>query len=314
MEVIDRNRLVESTKQSMLEAQQGGFSFDLYQRNESIVKTLGGKASAILPHARKTGTTIVGILFADGVVLGADTRATDGSEVADKNCEKIHYIAPNIYCCGAGTAADTEKTTELIASNLELLRLSTNTQSRVVTALTQTKRLLYRYQGNVSAALILGGVDVHGPHLYSIHPHGSTQRLPYTTMGSGSLAAMAVFETRFREDMNEQEAVELVRDSIRAGILNDLGSGSNVDITVIKKDGTVARHRTYEETAGRAEFYRKQYQRPEIMNIPLGATFVIEESFKPHRKGPAPLFVNNPNVPPPGEVGRESASAVPMEE
>ena len=116
--------------------------------------------------------------------------------MVDKNCEKIHYLAPNIWCCGAGTAADTEKTTELMASNLELLRLSTGTQSRVVCALTMLKRMLYRYQGNVSAALVLGGVDVHGPHLYSIHPHGSTQRLPYTTMGSGSLAAMAVFETR----------------------------------------------------------------------------------------------------------------------
>jgi 20S proteasome subunit beta 2 len=47
----------------------------------------------------------------DGVVLGADTRATEGSIVCDKNCEKIHYIAPNIYCCGAGTSADTENTT-----------------------------------------------------------------------------------------------------------------------------------------------------------------------------------------------------------
>ena len=47
----------------------------------------------------------------DGVVLGADTRSTAGSTVADKNCEKIHYIAPNIYCCGAGTAADTEAVT-----------------------------------------------------------------------------------------------------------------------------------------------------------------------------------------------------------
>lgn len=47
----------------------------------------------------------------DGVVLGADTRSTAGTTVADKNCEKIHYIAPNIYCCGAGTAADTENVT-----------------------------------------------------------------------------------------------------------------------------------------------------------------------------------------------------------
>lgn len=50
-------------------------------------------------------------LVQDGVVLGADTRATNDTVVADKNCEKIHYIAENIYCCGAGTAADTENTT-----------------------------------------------------------------------------------------------------------------------------------------------------------------------------------------------------------
>lgn len=40
-----------------------------------------------------------------------------------------------------------------------------------------------RYQGYIGAALVLGGVDVTGPHLYSIHPHGSTDKLPYVTMG-----------------------------------------------------------------------------------------------------------------------------------
>jgi 20S proteasome subunit beta 2 len=266
------------------EMEEGGFSFDNYQRNNHIFQQLGSSASSVLPKAWKTGTTIVGIIFKDGVVLGADTRATGGSEVVDKNCDKIHYLAPNIWCCGAGTAADTEKTTELIASNLELLRLSTGTQSRVVTALTLTKRMLYKYQGNISAALILGGVDCHGPHLYSIHPHGSSQRLPYTTMGSGSLAAMAVFESRYTEDMEEDKAMELVRDSVRAGIFNDLGSGSNVDITVIRRDGTLGRHRGYQNAAGNAIDYKSKYPRPTKLIPPPGATFVIEESFKPHKK------------------------------
>lgn len=283
MELVDNTQLKNDGMQAMAEMNQSGFDLSLLKRNEIIVKQLGSAASA-LPKAWKTGTTIVGILYKDGVVLGADTRATGGSEVVDKNCEKIHYLAPNIYCCGAGTAADTEKTTELIASNLELLRLSTGTPSRVVTSLTLLKRLLYKYQGHVSAALILGGVDVHGPHLYSIHPHGSTQRLPYTTMGSGSLAAMAVFETRYQEDMEEAAAVELVRDAIRAGIFNDLGSGSNVDITVIRKDMSVSRHRTYEVAAGKASTYRAKFPRPAKLTPPPGATFVIEESFKPHKK------------------------------
>ena len=85
---------------------RGGFNFDNVRRNEM----LRGSGLAF-KYAMKTGTTISGVCFAGGVVLGADTRSTNGETVADKNCEKIHYIAPNIYCCGAGTAADTEAVT-----------------------------------------------------------------------------------------------------------------------------------------------------------------------------------------------------------
>lgn len=282
MEVADNSQTRLAFLSADAEGSRGGFSFDNFHRN-AMIEASSDAAGTALPRAWKTGTTIVGIVFKGGVVLGADTRATGGSEVVDKNCEKIHYIAPNIWCCGAGTAADTEKTTELIASNLELLRLSTRSQSRVVTALTLTKRMLFRYQGHVSAALILGGVDVHGPHLYSIFPHGSTQRLPYVTMGSGSLAAMSVFESRYTEDMEEADAILLVRDAIRAGIFNDLGSGSNVDVTVIRQGGDVSRFRTYENAAGSAEDYRAKYSRPVKLNPPAGTTFVIEESFRPHK-------------------------------
>eukprot|EP01036_Dinobryon_divergens_P023837 gene23838-32224_t len=280
MEITDAYHSSKAFEEQNKSQSQGGFAFDLYNRNARLLSN--ALSGSKLPSAWKTGTTIVGILYKDGVVLGADTRATGGSEVVDKNCEKIHYIAPNIWCCGAGTAADTEKTTELIASNLELLRLSTGTQSRVVTALTLVKRMLYKYQGHVSAALILGGVDITGPHLYSIHPHGSTQRLPYTTMGSGSLAAMAVFESRYTEDMEEEKAIAIVRDAIRAGIFNDLGSGSNVDITVIRKENNVTRLRTYENAAGDANAYKAQYPRLSKLTPPPGTTFVIEESFKKH--------------------------------
>lgn len=102
----------------------GGFGFENHHRNARIVAELtkAGKQGS-LPRAKLTGTTICGCVFKGGVVLGADTRATGGTEVVDKNCEKIHYLAPNIYCCGAGTAADTEKTTEMISGQV---RCSTN--------------------------------------------------------------------------------------------------------------------------------------------------------------------------------------------
>jgi 20S proteasome subunit beta 2 len=213
----------------------GGFNFENALRNQMI---LGMEGSDKLPQGKKTGTTIVGLVFKDGVVLGADTRATAGTEVAEKNCEKIHYLAPNLMCCGAGTAADTEMITKLMASQLELLRMNTHSQSRVTTACTLLKRRLFRYQGHISAALILGGCDLNGPCIYQIAPHGSTAKNNYTTMGSGSLAAMAVMESTWKEDLNEQEAVDLVKRSVAAGIFNDLGSGSNCDICILRMDGT----------------------------------------------------------------------------
>lgn len=129
-------------------------------------------------------------------------------------------------------------TTKMIAGQLELHRLNTNRVVPVPCASTLLKQYLFRYQGHVSAALVLGGVDNQGPHIYCIHPHGSTDRLPYATMGSGSLAAMSVFESRWKPDMEEEEGKKLVRDAIAAGIFNDLGSGSNVDLCVIRKGST----------------------------------------------------------------------------
>ncbi|KAG9392294.1 Proteasome subunit alpha/beta [Carpediemonas membranifera] len=190
----------------------------------------------------KTGTTICGVICKNGVVLGADTRSTAGDIVMDKNCEKIHYIAPNIYCCGAGTAADTEYTTELISSQCKLHRYRTDRDTRVATAKTMLTRHLFQYQGHVSAALVLGGVDVLGPHLHTIYPHGSTDTLPFVAMGSGSLAAISMLEQGdadhqgWRPNMEVEEAVDLVKRAIHAGIFNDMGSGSNVDICVITKD------------------------------------------------------------------------------
>lgn len=196
----------------------------------------GGKGDN-LPKATKTGTTICGIVYKDGVILGADTRATSDTIVAQKNCSKIHYIAKNMYCCGAGTAADTEHVTKMVSSDIELARLESGSDIMpVAMAKTIIKRYLFQYQGHVSAALILGGYDKSGPYLTSIAPHGSSDILPYTTMGSGSLAAMAVFEARYRPDMSEEEGKKLVRDAIAAGVFNDLGSGSNIDLCVIKKD------------------------------------------------------------------------------
>ena len=153
----------------------------------------------------------------------------------------------------------------------------------------------------MSAALVLGGVDVNGPYLSTVAPHGSTDRLPFVTMGSGSLAAMSVFEAEYKDDltvccamnttlaritstrgfliclapnfrfslrvsecpvvMQEKEAIDLVHKAISRGIFEDLGSGSNVDIRVVRKDGTDY-HRGYDKPNERAFRKPKPYVYP----------------------------------------------------
>lgn len=189
--------------------------------------------------------------------------------MADKNCEKLHYISPQIWCAGAGTAADTEFTTALISSQLELHSLSTGRKPRVVTCMTLLKQHLFRYQGYIGAYLVVAGVDPTGTHLFTVHAHGSTDKLPYVTMGSGSLAAMSVFETQWKPSLTEDEAVELASQAILAGVFNDLGSGSNVDVAVITKDKTTLK-RNYikpNEKSAKLQSYA----------FPKGTTAVLNE-------------------------------------
>lgn len=196
------------------------------------------------PECTKTGTTLAAMVFKDGVILGADTRSTAGDVVASKNCQKLHNMAPNIYCAGAGVAADTEHVTGMVASALNLHRYDTGRQTRVVTAMTLLKSHLRKYQGYIGAALIVGGVDLDGPHLFVIYPHGSVDSSPFASMGSGSLNSMAVLESGYRDDMPKEEAMELVARAIKAGIYNDNGSGSNVDLAILTK-GDVELRRPY---------------------------------------------------------------------
>jgi|GEM_PF-7030279 len=63
-------------------------------------------------------------------------------------------------------------------------------------------------------------------------------------MGSGSLAAMAVFESRWKRTLTEEEAKEIVSQAVQAGVFNDLGSGSYVDLCIIRK-GSVEYLRPY---------------------------------------------------------------------
>lgn len=123
----------------------------------------------------------------------------------------------------------------MIRRELELHRLNTKCENRVQMAAGRLVTHAFQYGGYIGTHLIVGGYDVKGPQLIECSSDGMSKASPFATTGSGSLAAMAVLEVGFREGMNQDEATALVVKAIEAGIYHDLGSGSNVDVAIIKK-------------------------------------------------------------------------------
>jgi len=121
----------------------------------------------------------------------------------------------------------------------------------------------FKYGGHIGTHLIVGGVDVKGPQLIECSNDGNMYSCPYHTTGSGSLAAMAILETYYREDLSKEEAVQLCVAAIEAGIYHDLGSGSNVDVCVITK--------------GKYEFHRNlKHDNVKVYSKPSGYKFKEE--------------------------------------
>ena len=201
---------------------------------------------------RSTGTTICGCLAGSFVILGADTRATDDRIVADKRCEKIHKLARNIYACGAGTSADLDMVTRQVEYRLRLQDLQEisigndpelKTEPSVSGACRMLRDTLYEGGGDVGATLIVGGHEGGRASLVSIHPHGSMDVVPFSALGSGGLAAMAVLEQGYHPNLTLEAGKALIKRAVTAGIQNDLGSGSQVDLLVLGPNNEVVYER-----------------------------------------------------------------------
>ncbi|CAI4225476.1 unnamed protein product [Auanema sp. JU1783] len=209
----------------------GAFDFSNCIRNMAMVKM-----GANPPKLRSTGTTIVAATYQGGLVMGADSRATAGNIIADKHCEKVHYITDAIYACGAGTAADLDQVCKMISGDLRLFEIQTGRKARVITALRRVKQHLFNYGGHVGAYLLIGGVDPTGPHLYECSANGTTMAKPFAAQGSGSYAAITILERDFKPNMTEEQAVELVQKALHAGMHGDNASGNSLNYVVITKE------------------------------------------------------------------------------
>ena len=191
----------------------------------------------------KTGTTTVGILCKDGIVLAADKRATAGYLIANKKFDKIISIADSIAVTVAGTVSDVQLLAKYIKAELKLKEIRTNRGSMVKEAANLLAVMVYNNIRKLSlipgiSHFVLGGKDDSGFYLYDLSPDGSIAEIDdYVSSGSGSVVAYGVLETLYSKNMSVDDGVKLAVRSVNAAVQRDIASGNGIDVVTITKDG-----------------------------------------------------------------------------
>ena len=187
----------------------------------------------------KTGTTTVGILCKDAVVLGSESKSTMGWLVANKEVQKVFQIDDKLALTIAGSVGDALTLIRVIKAEIQLYKLMRNTEISTKAAITLMANIM---QGNryypYMTMLLLGGYDKTGHHLYSIDPIGGIEEEKFTSTGSGSPVAYGVLEDGYKEGMTKEEGIKLAVRSIRSARERDVMSGGKlIWIVTIDKDG-----------------------------------------------------------------------------
>ena len=188
----------------------------------------------------KRGTTTVGIKYKDGVLIGAEKKATMGYLVASKEAKKVHHLIDSIGMTIAGSVGDAQALIRLIKAEMELYKYEHKHVTVKATATLVANILRSSYKSFVPefVQLIIAGYD-NEPKLFSLDMVGGMEDVSeYTFTGSGSVMAVGVLEDRYRKNMNEQEAIELAVRAIRVAMERDAASGGKgIDIAIMDKKG-----------------------------------------------------------------------------
>lgn len=190
----------------------------------------------------KTGTTIVGIVCKDGVVLAADKRATAGYVVSKKEL-KVLEIGDNMAVAQCGLVSDAQLLVKLIKAELRLKDMHTNKRTDVKSAANLLASFLYSNIRRFSSvpgivSFLLGGVDDLGAHMFDLGIDGSVTEVDdFVADGSGGVFALGVLEQGYKKDITLDEGIKLSVSALSASLKRDTATGNGVDVFTITKEG-----------------------------------------------------------------------------
>jgi len=193
----------------------------------------------------KTGTTILGIVCKDGVVMAADRQTTAGTIVMNKNKQKVRQINDYLVFSGCGIASDIERISKILPAELKLKELRSKSRPTVKQSASLLVNMNYSGIRQPSmipqqAGLLLAGFNEDETvELFSIEPAGSLIKVEDydANFGSGMPYVLGLLERQYKKDMSLKEGVELAKEALKSSMQRDIGSGYGFDIFAISKDG-----------------------------------------------------------------------------
>ncbi|MFW9895584.1 MAG: proteasome subunit beta [Candidatus Thorarchaeota archaeon] len=193
-----------------------------------------------LAKALQTGTTTVGITVKDGVVIGTESQASAGFLVASKQAQKLFKINEYTASTISGGVADCQ----YIISQLRALSRIKEVEEGVVPEpkyiASITRNILFSGRSFFMSMMIIGGYSQKEQSgvLYGIDMLGTLyEEESFISFGSGSPFSLGVLEADWIPEMTKKEGLDLITTAITSSRERDAGSGYNLQLCTIDKDG-----------------------------------------------------------------------------
>lgn len=186
------------------------------------------------------GTSIMAVKFKDGVILGADSRTTTGTYIANRVTDKLTQIHDTIYCCRSGSAADTQAVADIVKYYLQIhaSQLPNNEKPSTEVAANVFQELCYNNKDGLTAGIICAGYDKKNKgSVYSIPIGGSIHKQDYAIAGSGSTFIYGWCNENYKQDMEQDQTIEFIKTALSEAIKWDGSSGGVIRMVILTERG-----------------------------------------------------------------------------
>ena len=185
----------------------------------------------------QTGTTTVGLVCSDGIIMASDKRATMGYFIANKDIQKVYQIDDKLAMTIAGSVGDAQALIRMMQGESSLYKLKYGKSISVKAAASLLSNILHNYKFYpFYVQLLIGGMD-EKTEIYSLDAIGGLTSEKYVSTGSGSPVAYGVLEETYKEGGSVKDNMRSAARAIAGAMKRDAATGESVDLITITKAG-----------------------------------------------------------------------------